>query len=410
LARNSTGHPHVAPLKATIRATAMTRRSHRNVLVAYGSQAGSTRQVAERIASSLRARQLRVDVAPITEVEDAFTYKAFVIGSCVYNGSWLPEAVAFVRQQRRALARRPVWLFSVGAFGDTHRIVGRFMKTEPREIEELKATLHPLSYRVFAGVIDPQRWSRVGRLAHHAFGGRDGDNRNWREIEAWAESVADELANPGKRRQRRHGPPPTAKPGPSLLRSVRTTREERTRRLPGDRLIDQSMATLTHAITIEADRDEVWPWLVQMGAGTRGGWYSYDRLDNGGARSADRIIPALQMISVGTLFPALPGATDGFHVLQHAPGRSLVLGWREGDGEPLVTWAFALKHIVSARTRLIVRVRAVPDYSFRGLPRWLGLPIIRVVHWVMQRKQLLGIARRAESHQRARRALEREVA
>ena len=175
-------------------------------------------------------------------------------------------------------------------------------------------------------------------------------------------------------------------------------------------MIEQSIATLTHAITIEAGCNEVWPWLVQMGAGTRAGWYSYDLLDNGGTRSADRIIPALQKISVDTLFPALPGATDGFHVLQHAPGRSLVLGWREGDGEPLVTWAFTLKHIGFTRTRLIVRVRAATHYSFCGLPPWLGLPLIRVVHWVMQRKQLLGIARRAEAHRRAPRTHEREVA
>ena len=33
-------------------------------------------------------------------------------------------------------------------------------------------------------------------------------------------------------------------------------------------------------------RHEVWPWLVQMGAGSRAGWYSYDFLDNGRRPSA----------------------------------------------------------------------------------------------------------------------------
>jgi hypothetical protein len=46
---------------------------------------------------------------------------------------------------------------------------------------------------------------------------------------------------------------------------------------------------------------------------------------------------------------------------------------------------------------LIVRARGSNDYSFHGLPPWLSAPIIRFVHFVMQRKQLLGIARRAES-------------
>ena len=98
-------------------------------------------------------------------------------------------------------------------------------------------------------------------------------------------------------------------------RSVRATDLERTRGLPGDELIAEPIGTLTHAITIRRPAREVWPWLVQMGAGSRAGWYSYDIIDNGRQRSAGRIVAELQHIGVGTLFPAVPGATDGFHVL-----------------------------------------------------------------------------------------------
>ena len=62
-------------------------------------------------------------------------------------------------------------------------------------------------------------------------------------------------------------------------RSVRASRGERTRPLPGDELIPEPFASLTHAITIRRPRRDVWPWLVQMGAGTRAGWYSYDFID-----------------------------------------------------------------------------------------------------------------------------------
>jgi hypothetical protein len=50
-----------------------------------------------------------------------------------------------------------------------------------------------------------------------------------------------------------------------------------------------------------------------------------------------------------------------------------------------------------AATRLIVRVRAGHSYRFHRLPAWLSEPSIRLVHFVMQRKQLLEIAWRAES-------------
>src|SRR4029079_10194778 len=100
-----------------------------------------------------------------------------------------------------------------------------------------------------------------------------------------------------------------------------------------------------------------WPWLAQMGAGSRAGWYSYDCLDNGWRRSARRIVPELQRISVGTVFPALPGATDGFVVVQFEPPQFLVLGWPAPNGSFLVTWAFALEEEAPDRTRLIARAR-----------------------------------------------------
>jgi hypothetical protein len=58
------------------------------------------------------------------------------------------------------------------------------------------------------------------------------------------------------------------------LRRVKASKEERTRALPGDERIARPIGSLTHAITIHCSRANVWPWLVQMGAG-RAGWYSY---------------------------------------------------------------------------------------------------------------------------------------
>ena len=182
----------------------------------------------------------------------------------------------------------------------------------------------------------------------------------------------------------------------ALWRSVRADRAERVRSLPGDDLIAQPLATLTHAITIERDRRAVWPWLAQMGAGSRAGWYSYDFVDNGRHPSATRVVPELQSIAVGTLFPALPGISEGFRVLSVEPGASLVLAWPLATGAPVVTWAFVLEPRPGPATRLIVRARGGQGYRFHGLPGWLSKPLISVVHFLMQRRQLLGIAQRAE--------------
>jgi uncharacterized protein YndB with AHSA1/START domain len=166
--------------------------------------------------------------------------------------------------------------------------------------------------------------------------------------------------------------------------------------MPGDDLNTATLGALTHAVTIHRPPSEVWPWLVQMGAG-RAGWYSYDFLDNGRRSSARSVLPHLQDIQVGSLMPALPGRTDGFTVLRVEPGRDLVIGWRNPDGGLLMTWAFLLRPAPDGGTRLIVRVRGAQAYRFRGLPAWLSMLVVRPVHFIMERKQLLGIARRAET-------------
>jgi hypothetical protein len=136
---------------------------------------------------------------------------------------------------------------------------------------------------------------------------------------------------------------------------------------------------------------------VQMGAGSRGGWYSYDWLDNRGHRSATRIVPELQHPAIGTIFPAMPGVTEGFTLLAIEPERVLTLGWLAADGWPEVTWTFVLDEVAPGITRLVARARGGPGYRFHGLPLLLTRVAVRIVHFVMQRKQLLGIARRAET-------------
>lgn len=167
------------------------------ILVGYASRFGSTREIAERIASRLREPGNGVDVRPVSEVRGLTSYDAVVLGSPVYNGSWLPDAIDFARRERDGLASRRLWLFSVGSFGDQHRVIGSLMKREPKEIRGLLDATHPRDYRVFAGVIERERWSAIGGWILRIFGGRFGDNRDWPGIDAWADTIARDLRTAG---------------------------------------------------------------------------------------------------------------------------------------------------------------------------------------------------------------------
>jgi hypothetical protein len=72
-----------------------------------------------------------------------------------------------------------------------------------------------------------------------------------------------------------------------------------------------------------------------------------------------------------------------------------MLGWPAPDGAPAVTWTFVLDEVAPGVTRLLVRVRGGESYRFHRLPLPLTRIAVRIVHFVMQRKQLLGIAKRA---------------
>jgi hypothetical protein len=172
-------------------------------------------------------------------------------------------------------------------------------------------------------------------------------------------------------------------------------------KVAGDELLPAPRAQVTHHVDIEAPPAKVWPWLTQMGR-RRGGWYSWDLLDNGGLPSADRIIPALQKLAVGDVLPVKATGTDGFAVLALEPQRSLVLGdpsLLPGRPAPAAsafrgTWAFSLEPIGDTATHLVVRVRV--DYE-PTLNTAVLSPIIGAVHEVMERKQLRTLKQRAEA-------------
>lgn len=168
--------------------------------------------------------------------------------------------------------------------------------------------------------------------------------------------------------------------------------------LPGDELIGHPTWEATRAVDVEAAPDLVWPWIVQMGAHPRAGWYSYDWIDNGRIRSATTIRPELQALRTGDRLPMMAGSSGAFVVEAVDPGRSLVLASRERGG--IVTATFVLTPHGAGRSRLVHRVR------FRVPATPAGVAFAAVMDlgdFVMSRRTLLGVRQRAECLSRRRR-------
>jgi menaquinone-dependent protoporphyrinogen oxidase len=88
------------------------------VLVAYGAKYGATAEIAEKIGQVLQEAGLAVDVKPADQAGNPQSYAAVVLGSAVYMGRWRKEAETFLQVHEKALAERPVWLFSSGPLGE----------------------------------------------------------------------------------------------------------------------------------------------------------------------------------------------------------------------------------------------------------------------------------------------------
>ncbi|HEY0604296.1 MAG TPA: hypothetical protein VGD58_15355, partial [Herpetosiphonaceae bacterium] len=196
-----------------------------------------------------------------------------------------------------------------------------------------------------------------------------------------------------------------------LLRSWYTrwgvTRAEAAQSLPGDTFVPHPRWQVTCAITIYAPAAQIWPWLVQLGC-RRGGWYSYDLLDNGGIPSADRILPAYQHLALGDSVPALPKGNFGFPVALIEPERVLTLagtlntatGQTAEPDDPRLTNYFSgdqtwvLQPLDDRATRLIFRTRIAWNPSLLNSLIYRGL--VEPISFVMGRKMLRTLKRRAE--------------
>jgi menaquinone-dependent protoporphyrinogen oxidase len=185
------------------------------VLVVYASRHGGTRGIAERIGDVLRTEGLEADVAAADQARDVRAADAFVVGSGVYMGSWLKEAIDFLTKNEATLASRPLWLFSSGPLpgssaaksADDPLADALGPEDGPgsggrKKVVALSAATHPRDHRVFLGAFDPNDAPRAmsERLVRMMPASKDllpaGDFRDWEAIEAWSRDIAATLRSP----------------------------------------------------------------------------------------------------------------------------------------------------------------------------------------------------------------------
>ena len=167
------------------------------------------------------------------------------------------------------------------------------------------------------------------------------------------------------------------------------TREEVQLELPGDNFVVRPNFNATRAITINSAADSIWRWLIQIGSG-RAGWYSIDWIDNGGSKSADRILPQFQKVEEGQFIPFTPNQKNGMWVDSYKEFEYIL--WRDKEGK--ATWLWYMIPLSQSRTRLLTRLRS--KYVWKGF--WIIYYLIADFgDIIMMTKCMKGIKKRAEA-------------
>ena len=163
------------------------------VLVVYATKYGATAGIAEKIGEVILQAGLQTDVLPTDSVNDLAPYKAIVLGSAVYVGQWRKEAVAFLENNEKTMAKLPVWFFSSGPTGEGDPVQLMQGWRFPEALQPIADRVQPRDTAFFHGALDMTKLSLAEKLLIKGIKAPVGDSRDWDAIASWATAIANAL-------------------------------------------------------------------------------------------------------------------------------------------------------------------------------------------------------------------------
>ncbi len=167
----------------------------KKILVAYESLCGTTSEVAQSIGNVFCKQGAQVDVLHMENVKDLSSYNAVVLGSSVKSSSWNPEAIKFVKENRKYLQHIPVayFLTCLALYFDTkesRKLAKSYFYPLLKAVPEVR----PANMQGFAGVLDYSKLNMMYRMVMKSKmkkkGIPEGDFRDFDKIETWAINTA----------------------------------------------------------------------------------------------------------------------------------------------------------------------------------------------------------------------------
>lgn len=160
-----------------------------SILVTYATRYGSTQEVAEAVAATLRERGLAVDMEPMQQVRSLDQYRAVVLGAPLYMFHWHKDALHFLARHREALTQRPVAIFALGPIHAEEKEFQEVRKQLDKELAKFP-WLTPRAIEIFGGKFDLQKLTFPYNLVPTLKSMPASDVRDWTAIRAWTSNLA----------------------------------------------------------------------------------------------------------------------------------------------------------------------------------------------------------------------------
>ena len=165
----------------------------KRIIVAYASIHGSTQEVAECIAETIREQGVIVDLQPASKVKTLEGYQGVILGSALYIGHMNKHALNFLSRFKNMISNGiPIAIFAGGPLK---------LEDDPQEIQGMLYQdlakypwLKPVSVELIGGRFDPSKgvkfpWNLLPAVKNM----EASDIRDWNAIKKWAVNVSEQL-------------------------------------------------------------------------------------------------------------------------------------------------------------------------------------------------------------------------
>jgi menaquinone-dependent protoporphyrinogen oxidase len=168
----------------------------KRILVAYASKCGATAEISTAITEALCAGGLSAELKRTGNVTSLEGYQGVVLGTAIYMGNPLKEAIKFVEDFGSQMAGIPFALFDVCL--TMKEITPENEKTALGYLKPISDLVTPIKTEAFAGRINYATLPPIYRMFAQADKGgilAEGDFRDWIAISNWAKDLGVILAN-----------------------------------------------------------------------------------------------------------------------------------------------------------------------------------------------------------------------